>query len=64
MVELDNLANFKLYFKYALRDLSRSYSKILSIIVTLFISLFILSSETIKKLILFAYGDEKTLIKQ
>ncbi len=38
------LNNTKLYFKYALRDLSRSYSKILSIIVTLFISLFILSS--------------------
>ena len=41
MAELNNT---KLYFKYALRDLSRSYSKILSIIVTLFISLFILSS--------------------
>ena len=44
MVELYNLDNFKLYLKYALRDLSRSYSKILSIIATLFISLFILSS--------------------
>jgi putative ABC transport system permease protein len=32
-----------LQFSYALRDLSRSYKKLLSIIVTLFISLFILS---------------------
>ena len=32
-----------LQFSYALRDLSRSYKKLLSIIITLFISLFILS---------------------
>ncbi len=36
--------NFFLLLKYAYRDLSRSYKKILSIIVTLFLSLFILSS--------------------
>ena len=44
MVELISFSSFKLYLKYALRDLYRSYSKILSIIITLFISLFILSS--------------------
>ncbi len=33
-----------LYSKYAFRDLTRSYSKILSIIITLLISLFILSA--------------------
>ena len=44
MVELISSSSFKLYLKYALRDLSRSYYKILSIIITLFISLFILST--------------------
>ncbi len=36
--------DLNLYAKYAFRDLTRSYSKILSIIITLLISLFILSS--------------------
>ena len=44
MVKLNKNQNFGLYFKYALRDLTRSYNKISSIIITLFISLFILSS--------------------
>ena len=44
MVKLSKNQNFGLYFKYALRDLTRSYNKISSIIITLFISLFILSS--------------------
>ena len=44
MVKLNKNQNFSLYFKYALRDLTRSYNKISSIIITLFISLFILSS--------------------
>ena len=37
-------SDLNLIIKYALRDLSRSYKKIISIIFTLFISLFILSS--------------------
>ena len=44
MVKLSKYKNYGLYFKYALRDLTRSYNKISSIIITLFISLFILSS--------------------
>ena len=36
--------DLSLYSGYAFRDLSRSYSKILSIIITLLISLFILSA--------------------
>ena len=44
MVKLNKNQNFGLFFKYALRDLTRSYNKISSIIITLFISLFILSS--------------------
>ena len=36
--------DLSLYSKYAFRDLTRSYSKILSIIITLLISLFILSA--------------------
>ena len=44
MVKLNKNQNFSLYFKYDLRDLTRSYNKISSIIITLFISLFILSS--------------------
>ena len=44
MVKLSKYQNYGLYFKYALRDLTRSYNKISSIIITLFISLFILSS--------------------
>ncbi len=44
MEKLNNSFEFRLIFKYALKDLSRNYQKILSIIVTLFISLFILSA--------------------
>ena len=36
--------DLSLYSRYAFRDLTRSYSKILSIIITLLISLFILSA--------------------
>ncbi len=44
MEKLNNSSKLSLIFKYALKDLSRNYKKILSIIVTLFISLFILSA--------------------
>ena len=44
MEKLNNLSEYKLIFKYALKDLSRNYKKISSIIITLFISLFILSA--------------------
>ncbi|MBD1138943.1 ABC transporter [Pelagibacterales bacterium SAG-MED46] len=44
MVKLNNSSDLKLVFKYALKDFSRNYKKILSIIVTLYISLFILSA--------------------
>ncbi len=44
MEKLNNLSEFSLIFKYALKDLSRNYQKISSIIITLFISLFILSA--------------------
>ena len=44
MEKLNNSSELSLIFKYALKDLSRSYKKISSIIVTLFISLFILSA--------------------
>ena len=44
MEKLNNLSEYKLIFKYALKDLSRGYKKISSIIITLFISLFILSA--------------------
>ncbi len=44
MEKLNNLSEFSLILKYALKDLSRNYHKILSIILTLFISLFILSA--------------------
>ncbi len=54
MEKSNNLSDFILIFKYALKDLSRNYHKISSIIVTLFISLFILSAiftieESLKK---------------
>ena len=44
MEQSNNLSEFSLIFKYALKDLSRNYKKLSSIIVTLFISLFILSA--------------------
>ena len=44
MEKLNNISEYKLIFKYALKDLSRNYKKISSIIITLFISLFILSA--------------------
>ena len=44
MEKLNNLSEFNLIIKYALKDLSRNYKKLTSIIVTLFISLFILSA--------------------
>ncbi len=44
MEKLNNFQNICLIFKYSIRDLSRSFKKLLSIILTLFISLFILSS--------------------
>ncbi len=44
MEKLNNYLKFSMICKYALRDLSKNYNKILSIITTLFISLFILSA--------------------
>ena len=44
MEKLNNLSEFSLIFKYALKDLIRNYKKLSSIIITLFISLFILSA--------------------
>jgi len=44
MEKLNNPSEFNLIIKYALKDLSRNYKKLISIIVTLFISLFILSA--------------------
>jgi len=44
MEKFNNLSEFSLILKYALKDLSRNYHKIFSIIVTLLISLFILSA--------------------
>jgi putative ABC transport system permease protein len=44
MEKLNNPSELNLIIKYALRDLSRNYKKLLSIIITLFISLFILSA--------------------
>ena len=44
MEKSNNLSEINLIFKYAFKDLSRNYKKIISIIITLFISLFILSA--------------------
>ena len=44
MEKSNNSSEINLIFKYAFKDLSRNYKKIISIIITLFISLFILSA--------------------